>query len=114
MEGSGRFTRRNVDLADRGITFVEEATTLGIDDDCVHCTANTSTGDYTVVLPPVGLYKGRMLFIGATIANNKAVTLTDNNDDAGYSDQTLDTDDDHLLLYSDGITWREVIDGIAG
>ena len=77
------------------------------------CLANTATDSYTVTLPPVGKFAGGLFYIEATIANSKAVTVEDLAGDAGFADLTLDTNDDHVLLFSTGTTWRVVVNGIA-
>ena len=95
--------------------FVEKtaAATLKLHEQLVFCTANTATDDYTLTLPPVSQAAGLSFYIYATIANAKAVTVQDNNDDAGMDDIALDTDADDVLLYSTGKQWIQLYNGIT-
>ena len=97
--------------------FVEanlaEDTTLRPGQRIVFCTANTASDDWTLTLPPVSQCQGMFFYIYATIANSKSVTVEDNSDDAGFTDVVLNTDGDHLLLFSTGKTWIKAVDGEA-
>jgi hypothetical protein len=79
----------------------------------VFCTANTATDSYTVTLPGVSQSAGEFVYVEASIANSKVVTLTDAGDDAAFVNKTLDANDDHILLFSTGKLWRTVYNGIA-
>jgi len=89
------------------------ATTLTVSAARVHVTGNTASDDWSLTLPPVAEAAGRFLSIYATIANSKTVTVQDQDDSVGWTDLTLDTDDDHALLYSDGLRWCVILNGIA-
>lgn len=68
----------------------------------------------TVTLPPVNECAGQLYYIGAPLgATGNTTTVADNGDDAGFSDLTMDADDDHTLLYSTGHRWLVVTNGIA-
>lgn len=95
------------------IAILNEATTLAAYQTFVRGTANTASDDWTLTLPPVAEARGLMYSIVATIANAKTITVTDGGDDSNFSDLTLDTDDDHVVLWSDGERWHVLLNGIA-
>ena len=84
---------------------IAEATTLRRANVFVYATANTASNSYTVTLPPVAEAIGQIVYIRATIANSKVVTVADNNDDGGLSDVTLDGDGEYVVLLSVGKYW---------
>jgi len=92
---------------------LSEATTLTVSAARVHGTVNTANDSWSLTLPPVAEAAGRLLSIYATVANSKVLTVQDQDDSVGWSDLTLDTDDDHVLLYSDGLRWCVILNGIA-
>jgi hypothetical protein len=67
-----------------------------------------NANDITVTLPPVGSCMGGVYTIRLVTDGGKDVIIEDNNDDADLSDITLDTADDYVVLYSDGIIWYEL------
>jgi len=66
-----------------------------------------SAGDFTITLPPVAEAKGRIYSISArnilTVVD--VITIADKNDSEGWTDLLLDTTNDSVLFYSDGIRW---------
>lgn len=73
-------------------------------------TSNTMT----LTLPPVNECAGQFYYIGAPLGDTgNTTTVQDNNDDAAFSDLSMDADDDHTLLYSTGHRWLVVTNGIA-
>lgn len=101
-----------VPKSDRVGVTIEEGGQLGIRQQTVIVNANTETGNFTISLPSVTEAAGLIYSIRARIANTRVVTVTDAGD-GDLSDQTLDTDGDHVLLYSDGLSWHVLVDGIA-
>lgn len=88
---------------------VTAALKMTVDDMVIRATADTATDSYTITLPNVTEARGRTYSIHATIANAKAITLQDNDESDDFDgDYTLDTDNDGILLYSDGIMWWEL------
>jgi len=85
-----------------------EATTLGVDAARVHGTVNTANDSWALTLPPVAEAAGRILSIYATVANSKTLTVQDQDDSVGWTDISLNADDEHVLLYSDGLRWHEI------
>lgn len=120
MEASNRTTRRAlndvvrrdkvVDLDSSDLT--SSAYKLSPLETVVHATANTASDDWTLYLPPVSMSAGVILSVRATIANSKAITVTDV-DDPEWSDLTLDTDEDSFLAYCDGYRWWVLVNDIA-
>jgi len=103
--------RQNSALRDNYPIHLLAAEELVVGSQNVVATANTATDSYTVTLPPVGPSAGTIISISAIIANAKAVTVADNNDDAGFTDVVLNTTLDNLVLYSTGIYWRKLFNG---
>ncbi len=66
----------------------------------------------TITLPPVVECAGRIYSIrdcgGLTSSYN--VTIQDKDDSRDWSDDTLDSAEDSLLLYSDGEKWHKILD----
>lgn len=90
------------------------ATTLRPEQTMVRVTSNTTYPSWTLTLPPVAKAQGRLFSIIATIANAQAVTVTSQGDSDSFpGDFTLDTDNDRVLLYSDGEIWWVVSNVIA-
>jgi len=79
----------------------------------VHGAANTASDSWTITLPPVTEAAGMFVYIYATIANSKTITVQDNYDDAGLTDITLDGDTEYVGLFSDGERWQEWMTGYA-
>ena len=93
---------------------ITEATQLGVDAAVVHCTANATYTDWTLTLPSVAEAAGRIISIYVTIADAQTVTVEDkNNDTVGWTDLDMDADGDYALLYSDGVHWCIICNGIA-
>ncbi len=104
--------REQLHLRDSGFVPVTEDTALDVGDSRVF--VDTSAGaNITVTLPSVSIAAGAFIFIHASIDVDEVVTVEDKNGDAGFADLTLDTDGDHVLLYSTGLTWLTVVNGIA-
>jgi hypothetical protein len=79
----------------------------------VYATANTASDSFDLFLPVVQEAEGLTYVVHATIANSKAITLKTRGTVPGWSNLTLDTDNDHVVLYSDGRRWRVLLNGIA-
>ncbi len=80
----------------------------------VLATANTATDDYTLNVAPPSVWAGKHLSIYSSIANSKTVTVgVAGGNPPSWSNLTLDTDDDHVVLFSDGQRIHTVINGIV-
>lgn len=80
----------------------------------VRATCNTSTNNYAITLPPPGQCRGLFFSIFCILAaNSKAITLQDGDDSLDWSDLTLDTTNDAVLLWSDGQKWWPIVNEIA-
>jgi len=95
------------------IDFLTEDTTLRVGQEIIFGTASTTYDSWTLTLPPVSQAVGRAIFIKASIANSKTITVEDNSDDAGLSDITLDGDGEYVMLWSDGVAWYELLTGYS-
>ena len=98
---------------DKNVAYLTAAVSLTIREQVVRVTANTASDDWTLTLPSVAEAAGLLFSIVSTIANAKTVTVADAGDDADFSNLTLDTDDDYAVLWSDGLRWYVLTDGIA-
>ena len=66
--------------------------------------ANTGSYTETITLPSVAEAKGlTFAFYAADVGGG--VTVQDNNDSMGWSDQTISKDDGSLVLQSNGKSW---------
>ena len=84
-------------------------------DRCVRATSENADGSAILTLPSVAEAAGLFYFIyaptGATggdislYIKETATELTTNGD--------MDADDDHILLFCDGVNWRTILDGVA-
>lgn len=79
--------------------------------------AITAEADGTgiIYLPSVSEAIGQFYYIcaptGATAGDISVYTLESGAELTTYGD--MDADDDHMILFSDGYTWRVIYDGIA-
>ena len=78
-------------------------------------TVNTANGSWTLTLPPLAECNiGDIVYIYATVANSKALTVEDHYADGGLaSDLTLDTDGDDAAVMCVGTKWIEIYNSIA-
>lgn len=104
---------RNQVYRNSSVVFLLAAATLTESQTVVEATANTATDSYAITLPCVATAANMMLSVWANIANTKAITLQDQNDSLDWTDLTLDTDNDHVVLWSDGRRWHTMLNGIA-
>ena len=108
--------RQNSDLRDNYPIHISEDTELSVGSQNVLATVNTANGDIALMLPPVGPSAGTIISVEVSMANAKTLTLQDNNGDdptfpaPGYD---LDADADSIILYSTGIRWKPLYNGIA-
>ena len=106
--------RQNSNLRDNVPIFVTEDTELEVGSQNVFATANTASDSFTITLPPVGPSAGTIISIDVTIADAKDVQVEDNRADAGLpNDLDMDADADNVVLYSTGVLWIELFNGIA-
>lgn len=84
-----------------------EDVTLGVNDQVVEVASNTDA--VTITLPFVSDVPGKMFFINAPDGNTNTVTVQDNDESHDWKgDYSLDANDDHLALISDGRKWWAV------
>jgi len=84
------------------------AYSMTVRDQVVRC--DSTAGVFDLLLPNVSEAKGRFYSITLRATTGTAVTLKDNGDSEGWADFTLDTDDDNVLCYSDGLKWYVLAD----
>lgn len=81
----------------------------------IHATSENADGSAILTLPSKALAAGKFYYISAaTGATAGDISVYDK--EAGAEITTygdLDADDDHVLLFCDGIQWRVVLDGVA-
>jgi len=67
-----------------------------------------------VTLPSLAEAAGRFYFIVApTGATAGDISLYEKETGSEFARGDMDADDDHLLLFSDGVKWRVILDGVA-
>ena len=70
-----------------------------------------TAGSVTITLPNVTEAMGNIYSIYCTDLTSPAtVTVQDQNESLGWSDLSLTADNDNVLLYSDGVAWKKLID----
>jgi hypothetical protein len=107
-----KLRREQLHMRDAGYKFVTEDAELSVGD--YRVMVDTSAGaNITVTLPPVSVAAGALIFIQADIDASEVVTVEDKNGDAGLADISLETDGDNILLYSTGLSWITVVDGVV-
>lgn len=105
-------TRYGLDkVVDKILHIDDTDTELTIRDQVVRVTSDGAA--VTVTLPSVAEAKGLMFDIEALTGATQTVTVEDNSDDAGLSDISLDADNEYVVLWSNGISWREVVTGYS-
>ena len=82
----------------------------------ISSTGEDATG--IITLPALAEAAGRSYYICApTGANGNDVSVYEKETGSEYTgggdDGDLDADDDHLIIFSDGIKWRTILDGVA-
>ena len=63
------------------------------------------TNATTMTLPPVAEAAGMIFLFYLVTDGGQNVTITDDADDADFTDVTMDTENDAFVLVSDGIHW---------
>jgi len=78
----------------------------------VHATSENADDSAVLTLPSRAEMAGKFVYICATTgASGGDISL---NDKEGASEiYDMDADDDHILLFCDGMNWRAVYNGIA-
>lgn len=71
--------------------------------------------DYVITLPPVveASFLGPYVIYLRDRNTSYEVVIKDNNDDASLGNITLDADDEHVVLVSDGEQWFELVTGYS-
>ena len=106
--------RQNVEQArigGVGVVFKTAAYSMTINDR--HVRADASGGSFTLTLPSVAEAAGMIFDIEAVDVDSTAVTVQDKGDDAGLTNITLNADNEHVVLYSNGYSWRELKTGYS-
>lgn len=104
----GDFNESNALSQNVKVVFATEDLTMDVNDRLVRATV--SAASITVTLPSVreAAFVGIYVVHLVDTSNAKTVTVADKGDDAGLTDITLDTDNDYVVLFSDGYVWREL------
>ena len=85
---------------------------MDINDLLVRATTGNSV-DIAVTLPSVVEAVGRIYCVELTTDGGKNVVINDYGDDNAYTQATLDTAAQYVLLYSDGYVWRTLCSSTA-
>ncbi len=110
-----RMDRETMDL---GVThrdtekFVSTTATLTLRDRTTRASVEADAS-YTVTLPPVGTAQGLTFAITAILAAAGICTVADAGDAETAIAHQLDTSLDHVVMYSDGVSWVTTVNGIA-
>ena len=73
----------------------------------------TSTNDSAITLPSVSSAAGGTFVIELLAVGTGAATISDKSGDAGFSDVSLTTAGDKLVLFCDGQSWNSVVAATA-
>jgi len=102
---AGVFTK-----GDNFVTVTDGNLAMEVEDMVVHYYLTTGTA--TCVLPSVKEARGKIYTIWA-MDGTGTITVTDLANDAGLTDITLDATGEHVVLYSDGFHWYELVSGYS-
>ena len=89
------------------VVFATTTLAMDINDLVVRC--DSTDGAFTVTLPSVREAAGRIYSI-TLVTDNGNVTIEDKDGDAGLSDISLTAANDYSILYSDGYSWRTLVE----
>jgi len=95
---------------DNFVTVTDANLAMEIEDMVVH--GYITTGTKTITLPSVKEARGKVYTIWA-MDGTGTFTVTDLADDAGLTDITLNATGEHVVLYSDGFHWYELVSGYS-
>jgi len=71
--------------------------------------ADSTAGAFAITLPAVAEARG-LIYAITQIVDNGNVTVQDQDDSYGWADMVLTAVADHVLLYSDGRVWHQLVD----
>lgn len=93
---------------------VVKATVLTPRNLVVHAVTEAGQADYAITLPPVAEAVECLISISlVTLGDDEVVTVQDQDDSYDWADLTLDTLNDGVLLYCDGIKFWVICNDIA-
>ena len=92
------------------IVQVASATTLEARSQVVHI--QTASGAFTVTLPNVTKAIGVMIILNKTDASINAATIAHGGGSEGWTNLTMDAQNDKAVLISDGVAWH-ILNNIA-
>ena len=106
---SERRNRQLRDVASRTDRQVYKtaAATLTLDETLVIC--DTTAGAMAITLPAVAEARGLMFSI-ILETDGGDLTVQDQDDSYNWSDMVLTAATDHVLVYSDGFQWNQLVD----
>ena len=111
------FEAGNMDELAQDVYWVASSTntsdTMEVYEQVVRIDSKTNTQTFTATLPNVSAARGKIYVITGTLCTGYAITLQDNDDDAGLTNITLDADGEYVVLYSDGRMWYELCTGYS-
>lgn len=82
--------------------------TLTVRDRIVYVDADSAEAGITMTLPNVSEAIGMIFVIYAETSDSNDITVQDNDEAMGWSDITLNADDEYTVLLSDGRAWHEI------
>ena len=88
---------------------------MRVSDTLLIVTSTGTAGQAIVTLPSLAEAAGKFYFIGAPVAGgDDDVTLHEKETGAALATNgDMSTDDDHIMLFSDGSKWRTILDGVT-
>ena len=87
---------------------------MKISDTVLSVTSSGADGTGIVTLPSLAEAVGKFYFIVAPTGLTAGdISLYEKETGSEYADGDMDADGDHLLLFSDGVQWRTILDGVA-
>lgn len=74
----------------------------------------SDTENHTITLPPVAESAGRILSIYlVSMSGSNDVIVADAGDDGKWSNVTLDTEEDEIIVISNGLKWTKIAEDIT-
>ncbi len=100
------------------LTATSKTYQMRVSDTVMVVTTTTGAVDTAIItLPSLAEAVGKLFYVCALFSGTNALSIYEKETGAIYAgdndDGTLDATDDHVILFSDGIKWRTVLDGVA-
>jgi len=102
-DGSGVMKHMTFVQADGAQTYTMKST-----ERVIYITSGHGDNTMTITLPPVHECAGEIVFIEAVAGGTATTTVEDDGGDATFSNVSLDGNNEFVLLFSTGKSWKPV------